>query len=192
MSGDKIIVFFDLEATGLDTHVCDIIQLSAICGRMDFNRYILPTRPLSESAKQVTGLAFRDGRLFLHGTRVETVSLVDALTSFLDYLRSFRKPVLLAAHSAMRFDAPVITRWLRKHSLFNEFQQVVSGFVDTFPLSKNLHRGLSSYSQVNLVRHFLGKSYSAHNGVEDARMLQELFNSWSPNQRNISRVTYST
>ncbi|XP_034091968.1 DNA polymerase III PolC-type-like isoform X1 [Gymnodraco acuticeps] len=192
MSGGKIIVFFDLEATGLDTDVCDIIQLGAICGRMDFNRYILPTRPLTESAKQVTGLTCRDGCLFLRRTQVETVPMEEALTSFLDYLRSFRKPVLLAAHSAMRFDAPVITRWLRKHSLHTEFKQVVSGFVDTFPLSKNLHRGLSSYSQVNMVRHFLGKTYSAHNGVEDASMLQELFNSWSPSQKSISRVTYST
>ncbi|KAF3855162.1 hypothetical protein F7725_023217 [Dissostichus mawsoni] len=119
---------------------------------MDFNRYILPTRPLTESAKQVTGLTCRDGCLFLRGTQVETVPMKEALTSFLDYLRSFRKPVLLAAHSAMRFDAPVITRWLRKHSLHTEFKQVVSGFVDTFPLSKNLHWGLSSYSQVNMVR----------------------------------------
>ncbi|KAM4560805.1 secretory carrier-associated membrane protein 2-like [Fundulus diaphanus] len=54
--------------------------------------------------------------------------------------------MLLAAHNAKLFDVPVLTRVLRQYSLLQEFQQVVSGFLDTFLLSKNLHRGLASYS----------------------------------------------
>ncbi|XP_033491725.2 DNA polymerase III PolC-type-like [Epinephelus lanceolatus] len=192
MSDNKTIVFFDLETTGLDTAVCDIIQVSAICGERVFNVYTLPRRPLTESARQVTGFTVTDGSLFLHGKSVDTVPLVDALTSFISFLRSFRCPVLLAAHSAKRFDAPVLTRVLRRLSLHQEFQQVVSGFVDTFLLSKNLYRNLSSHSQQYMVRHFLGRTYEAHNAVEDATMLQELFNSWSPTKWNVSRVTLST
>lgn len=192
MSDNKTIVFFDLEATGLDTAVCDIIQVSAICGEKVFNVYTLPRRSLTESARQVTGFTVSDGSLFLHGNAVDTVPLVDALTSFISFLRSFRRPVLLAAHGAKRFDAPVLTRVLRRLALHQEFQQVVSGFVDTFLLSKNLYRNLGSHSQQYMVRHFLGRTYEAHNAVEDATMLQELFNSWSPTKWNVSRVTLST
>ncbi|XP_068459800.1 DNA polymerase III PolC-type-like [Clinocottus analis] len=190
MSDNKTIVFFDLEATGLDTTVCNIIQLSAVCEGRVFNVYVLPQLELTASAKEVTGFTVRNGELLLRGSPVTTVPLAEALRSFMDFLRSFPRPVLLAAHSAMRFDAPVLLRVLRQLRLLEEFRQVVSGFVDTFPLSKNLHR-LRSYSQVNMVRHFLKKSYDAHNAVEDATMLEELFNHWSPSQRNISRVTYS-
>ncbi|XP_049429307.1 DNA polymerase III PolC-type-like isoform X2 [Epinephelus fuscoguttatus] len=192
MSDNKTIVFFDLEATGLDTAVCDIIQVSAICGEKVFNVYTLPRRSLTESARQVTGFTVSDGSLFLHGNAVDTVPLVDALTSFISFLRSFSCPVLLAAHGAKRFDAPVLTRVLRRLALHQEFQQVVSGFVDTFLLSKNLYRNLGSHSQQYMVRHFLGRTYEAHNAVEDATMLQELFNSWSPTKWNVSRVTLST
>ncbi|KAL7403391.1 hypothetical protein ABVT39_028374 [Epinephelus coioides] len=192
MSDNKTIVFFDLETTGLDTAVCDIIQVSAICGEKVFNVYTLPRRPLTESAREVTGFTVTDDFLFLHGNAVDTVPLVDALTSFISFLRSFRRPVLLAAHGAKRFDAPVLTRVLRRLSLHQEFQQVVSGFVDTFLLSKNLYRNLSSHSQQYMVHHFLGRTYEAHNAVEDATMLQELFNSWSPTKWNVSRVTLST
>ncbi|KAK9516313.1 hypothetical protein VZT92_024252 [Zoarces viviparus] len=188
MSDNRAIVFFDLEATGLDTTVCHIIQLSAVSGDRVFNVYTLPDRELTESATRVTGFTVSDGKLFLKGTPVNTVPLADALTSFIDFLRSFRSPVLLAAHSAMRFDAPVLRRVLRELSLLQEFKQVAAGFLDTFPLSKNLFR-LSSYSQVNMVRHFLKKTYDAHNAVEDATMLQELFNKWHPSTRDISRVT---
>ncbi|XP_051237832.1 protein PML [Dicentrarchus labrax] len=190
MSADKTIVFFDLETTGLDTAVCDIIQLSAICGEKVFNAYTLPRRALTESAKNVTGFTVSNGCLFLRGVPVDTIPLFDALTSFITFLRSFRRPVVLAAHSARRFDAPVLTRVLTQFVLRQEFQKVVSGFLDTFLLSKNVFHGLNSYSQENLVRHFLGKTYDAHNAMEDARMLQELFNTWNPGGWDISRFTY--
>lgn len=192
MSYDKTIVFFDLEATGLDTHACDIIQLSAICGQKAFNAYTLPRSALTESAKRVTGFTVSNGSLFLRGAPVDTIPLVDMLTSFITFLRSFHQPVLLAAHSVMRFDAPVLTRVLRQYSLQQEFQQVVSGFLDTFLLSKNVYHGLRSYSQQALVHHFLGKTYNAHNAMEDARALQELFNTWKPNKRTVSRFVYSS
>lgn len=169
--------------------MCDIIQLSAICGERTFNVYTLPRRALTESAKQVTGFTVREDRLFLRGVPMETTPLVEALTSFIGFLRSFHRPVLLAAHGARRFDAPVLSRVLRHCSLRQEFQAVVLGFVDTFLLSKDLFRGLSSYSQVNMVQHFLGETYDAHNAAEDARMLQELYNTWKPNAWRVSRST---
>ncbi|KAM9352097.1 DNA polymerase III PolC-type-like [Symphorus nematophorus] len=190
MSDYNTIVFFDLETTGLDTDVCDIIQVSAICGQRVFNAYALPRRPLTESATNVTGFTVSDGGLYLHGHPVETIPLTDVLTSFIAFLRPFRPPVLLAAHNARRFDAPVLTRVLRQFSLRQEFQEVVSGFLDTFLLGKNVFHGLPSYSQAYLVRHFLRKTYDAHNAVEDARMLQELFQIWSPNRCVVSRFIY--
>ncbi|KAM8891640.1 DNA polymerase III PolC-type-like [Spinachia spinachia] len=191
MSDTRSIVFFDLEATGLDTSVCDIIQLSAVCGKRVFNAHVLPTRELTDSAKRVTGFTVRDGVLFRDGVPTSTVPLADALASFLDFLRSFGGPVRLAAHSARRFDAPVLTRVLRRLKLLPEFQRAVCGFVDTFPLAKNLFC-LGSYSQENMVRHFLRKSYDAHNAVADATMLQELFHHWNPSAQAVQRATFST
>nr|XP_020476860.1 uncharacterized protein LOC109972387 [Monopterus albus] len=192
MSDDRAVVFFDLEATGLDTAVCDIIQVSAVCGEKAFNVYILPRRALTESAARVTGFTVSGDRLLLRGAPVDTTPLVEALTSFIAFLRSFRRPVLLVAHGALRFDIPVLTRVLKQYSLWQEFQQVVSGFLDTLQLSKNLFRGLGSYSQEYMVQHFLGKTYNAHNAVDDARMLQELYKMWRPSRRSISKCIFST
>lgn len=172
-----------------DTTVCDIIQLAAICEDRVFNVYILPRQPLTESAKRVTGFTVSNNRLFLRGVPVDTIPLAEALTNFIAFLRSFHRPVLLAAHNAKRFDAPVLTRWLQNCSLLQQFQQVVSGFLDTFLLSKDLFR-LSSYSQEFMVRRFLGKSYNAHNAVEDARMLQELYKAWRPTTFSVSNCTF--
>ncbi|RVE71510.1 hypothetical protein OJAV_G00052530 [Oryzias javanicus] len=190
MAADRIIVFFDLETTGLDTAVCDIIQLGAVCELQVFNVYTLPRRALTQSATQVTGFTVTPEGLFLRGRRKQTTSLLDALNAFLNFLRSFGRPVLLAAHNARRFDAPVLTRVLQQHSLLLEFQQVVTGFLDTFLLSKSLYPRLASYSQENLVRNFLGQFYNAHDAVEDARMLQELYNAWGPHPSKVLRSTF--
>lgn len=172
-----------------DTTVCDVIQLSAICGGRAFNVYTLPRRAITASAAEVTGFTVSDGRLFLRGRPVVTTPLFEALTSFITFLRSFHRPVLLAAHSAMRFDVPVLIRVLRKCALLQEFKPLVYGFLDTFQLSKYLFRNLASYSQQNMVKHFLGKTYEAHNAEEDARMLQELYNTWRPNRGSVSKCT---
>lgn len=62
--------------------------------------------------------------------------------------------------------------------------------MDTCMLSKNLFPDLRKHNLEFLVKHFLGKPYDAHNALEDARILQELFNSWQPSPEDISMVTY--
>uniref|UniRef100_A0A8D0AIX9 exodeoxyribonuclease III n=1 Tax=Sander lucioperca TaxID=283035 RepID=A0A8D0AIX9_SANLU len=146
---------------------------------------------ITEGASQLTGFTVKKGQLYLHESHVRTVSLFSALKSFIKFLSYFRGPVLLAAHNAMEFDALVLTRLMRKRFfLWNRFQQVVSGFVDTFILSKNvyprhLYPGIK-YSQKSLVNDFLRKSYDAHDALEDAKMLEELFNFWDPNNWDVA------
>ncbi|XP_078112759.1 three prime repair exonuclease 2-like [Sander vitreus] len=197
MADYKTIVFFDLETTGLDTASCHITQLSAVCEDDEFNVYTLPRRPITAGASQLTGFTVYRGQLYLNGNHVRTMSLFSALKSFIKFLSYFRGPVLLAAHNAMEFDALVLTRLMQKRFFLRQrFQRVVSGFVDTLLLSRNLcprylNPGIK-YSQKSLVSYFLGKSYDAHNALEDAKMLEELFNFWDPNSWDVADVTFPT
>ncbi|XP_030221846.1 uncharacterized protein LOC115550712 isoform X2 [Gadus morhua] len=134
-SGGKTVVFFDLETTGLETWRCEIIQLAAISGERTFNVYMMPEIAIDRGAAEVTGFSVRDGALLLQGTAVPTVTLTEALTSFLDFLQSLEQPVLLAAHGARRFDKPVLDRALLRCSLTRQFQQLGSRYLDTFLLS---------------------------------------------------------
>ncbi|KAI9546507.1 hypothetical protein NQZ68_026728 [Dissostichus eleginoides] len=189
MARQGTIVFFDLETTGLHTKSCHIVQLAASCDNIIFNRYILPGIPIEYGATEVNGLTVSDGCLLLHGEPVSTMPLYYSLTSFIDYIGSFLCPVLLAAHNAWGFDQIVLMRVLEKFSLFEQFNQVVSGFVDTLPLSKNLYPELDYFNQPYLVRYFLGGKYNAHNAVEDVKQLEKLFNYWDPNNYVISEFT---
>ncbi|XP_033941128.1 DNA polymerase III PolC-type-like [Pseudochaenichthys georgianus] len=191
MAWPDTIVFFKLETTGLVTKSCHIVQLAASCEDCTpFNLYILPGIPIGDKATKVNGLTVSYGRLLLHGEPVSTVSLYHSLKSFIQYLDSFPGPVLLAAHNAWRFDQIVLMRVLRKFFLLEQFKQVVSGFVDTLPLSKKLHPQLDCFKQPCLGRYFLGRKYNAHNAVEKAEQLEELFwNYWEPDNDDIEEFT---
>ncbi|CAL8375727.1 unnamed protein product [Arctogadus glacialis] len=106
----------------------------------------MPEIAIDRGAAEVTGFSVRDGALLLQGRAVPTVTLTEALTSFLDFLQSLEQPVLLAAHGARRFDKPV-DRALIRCSLTRQFQQLGSRFLDTFLLSKALYPRMDSYSQ---------------------------------------------
>ncbi|XP_029959443.1 uncharacterized protein plex9.1 [Salarias fasciatus] len=178
MSDGRVLVFFDLETTGLDTTKCEIIQVAAVHEERVFSVYILPSQPIDEGATKVTGFTVRDGKLFCHEDLKATTPLLEALQSFIAFLSSFRRPVLLVGHNARSFDAPILSRVLTQSSLLEPFREAASGTLDTLPVSRELFPDLQNHRQEFLVRRFLNKQYGAHNAVEDAKVLQELFKHW--------------
>ncbi|XP_062858652.1 protein PML-like [Trichomycterus rosablanca] len=182
------LVFFDLETTGLNTSSCDICQLSAICGKRVFNAYLFPRCPIDYGASKVTGLTTQDKQLLLHGQPVETVPIKEALKSFISFLSTVNRPILVG-HNCKRFDCPILLRILREFDLLDNFFDVVSGFLDTLLLSREMF-SLQKYSQPFLVQHFLHKTYGAHNATEDVRLLQELFTVWRPSPNLVIRHTF--
>lgn len=161
-----------------DIYECDIVQLSAISGERIFNVYIFPRCPIDYGASRVTGLTTHRQTLLLHGQPVETVPLREALKLFISFLKTFSRPALVG-HNCKRFDCPVLQRILREFNLLEEFQDVVSCYLDTLALSREMF-ALPKYSQPFLVQHFLQKTYGAHDATEDVRALQELYRFWRP------------
>lgn len=186
--GEGAPVFFDLETTGLDTSGCDIVQLSAISGDRLFNVYMLPRCKIAEGASKVTGLTSNGRKLFLHKQPVDTVSIEEALQSFISFLKTFDKP-LLVGHNSKRFDCRILLRILEEFYLVDEFLEVVSGFLDTLLLSREMFK-LPKYTQASLVEHFLRRGYEAHNATEDVRALQDLYRVWNPNRELVKKHTF--
>ncbi|XP_015199146.2 protein PML isoform X1 [Lepisosteus oculatus] len=185
------IVFFDLETTGLDLS-SNIIQLSAVCGELTFNTYILPVQPITQGASAVNGLTMEDGVLLLHSEPVETTSIGEALTAFLNFLRCLSEP-LLVGHNIWRFDCPILIRVLKKVGLRDELENSVSGFLDTLPLAKDILKNVEirNFSLQNLVKCILMESYLAHNALEDALVLQRLYNAMIPTPEQTRSHSFS-
>lgn len=190
---EETLVFFDLETTGLEND-CDIVQLSAVSGEKIFNKYILPSKTISAGAFATNGFQVLDGVLYLRGEPQQASSLQDTVEAFLHFLQSLSSPLIIG-HNIWKFDAPILLRGLQELSMKDQFDSCITGFLDTLLLAKVVvpRSEVNSYTQIELVKVFLKKGYNAHNAVEDAKSLQELYSvlEFTPEQKKSSQFSIS-
>ena len=110
--GDIKYVIFDLETGGL-ARTSDILQISAVCGKDEFNKYICPVQPITKGASEVTKLSVINGVLCFEGNPVETVTVEESLVQFIDYIKTTRN-VVLVGHNIKRFDLRLFHYHLNK------------------------------------------------------------------------------
>ncbi|MGH0146539.1 UNVERIFIED_CONTAM: hypothetical protein FKN15_008337 [Acipenser sinensis] len=158
------LVFFDLKTTGQE-QAPDIIQLSAISQYKAFVVSIL-------SPQQI------EGGVNVVQTRTE------ALTAFLAFLHMLVQPIILVGHNMWKMKCPILCRHLDELGLKDELQELVSGFLDTESLARDNLKGkdIKKFSQQDLSKMLLKKTYPAHNTLEAVKNLQELYQSLRPAQ----------
>jgi DNA polymerase III epsilon subunit-like protein len=177
--------------TGRDSH---ITQIAAISNHgSSFSCYILPQRPISTKASEVTGLKVRGQQLFHKGKPVSSLSIKDALQSFIGYLESHPAQVILIGHNIKVFDCHVLMNALQSCHLQTQFCASTAGYLDTLLLFKLIKPGLESYTQVNLAKSLLGEDqcqYEAHNAFHDVRALQLIVESQSVSPEAKMKATF--
>lgn len=177
ISGSESKVFFDLETTGLGRN-SDITQIAAKNGDNVFQRYVIPMVDIQIEASRVTGITYSQSTniMYVHGEKVEPVSLHKAMLDFLEFLSILEKPILIG-HNICNFDIPILVRKLKELNLYITYCKLVKGFVDTLKLARRVINKdeVVNFKQQTLVEKFLNISYSAHNAIEDVKSLQSLF-----------------
>lgn len=135
----------------------------------------------------MTGLTLRAWKLHYKGEPVEAIPLRNALIQFLQWLKQFNAPLLIA-HNCKRFDSKHLLRGMKKVGLYAEFTQVCAAFADTLPLARALlPRRKGGYSQQALLRDVLNITYEAHDAVSDVEALQQLTRHLLRNKDSLSQ-----
>ena len=63
--------------------LADITQISAVHDNKEFNKYVVPVKPITFGASMVTNLSTKDGQLFKNGVLVtDSVSIQSCLIEF--------------------------------------------------------------------------------------------------------------
>ena len=140
-------VIFDLETGGLRYLEHDILQISAVCGDKEFNAYVEPTRPISREASNVNKLTHVKGQLHYKRNPVATISIMDALQQFMEFLQEIPKPILVG-HYSKKFDLPFLRFYLKENDMWETFLSVVVGYVDTWIVFRQEFPNRTSYKQV--------------------------------------------
>lgn len=156
------------------------MQLSAVRNDEVFNKYIIPEKPMSSKATEITGIKVVNNKMYHNDEEVETVSIKDALIQFIDFIKKSESDAVLVGHNSKVFDLPVLFNILSKLNILEAFSSAVIGFIDTLPLFKISHPNLSSYSQLHLFEEILQDKYSAHDSLQDVLALKRLLDHTGP------------
>mgnify|MGYP003690596629 CR=1 FL=1 len=152
--------------------IADITQVAAVCGQSSFSMYVKPETPITARASKVTGLTYDGISMFCQGKPVVCYSLHHVLKSFREWLTSFKDPVLFA-HNCRKFDSLVLCNAMNK-VLDVKLHECFSGFCDTLDFLRVILPNQEKFSLEYLVSHILKISYSAHDALEDSKVLQRL------------------
>ena len=77
-----LLVFFDLETTGLDVEEDEIVQIAALANTPEseeFSVFVLPNVEISEGASNVNGMTIQYGQLVRNGRVLRSTDMRSAL-----------------------------------------------------------------------------------------------------------------
>jgi DNA polymerase III alpha subunit (gram-positive type) len=147
-------------------------HISAVCGEDSFSMYIIPEVPITAQASKVTGLTYDGYSMFSHGKPVVYHTLQHALDNFGKCLSSFKDPVHFA-HNCRKFDSLILCNAIKKVPSV-QLDECFGGFCDTLEFFRATIPFLEKFSLQCLVSNVLNISYTAHDALEDSKVLQRL------------------
>ena len=147
------------------------------CEARKFSVYINPTKIIDDKASVHTGLKNIHGDLYFRGEKVISVSLKDALQSFLQFLKLSSKPCSLVAHN-VTFDKSHLLRAILKCSMVPNFRKI-AGFLDSLPLFKkhftsNKTPGEYKLSELAIKHLHVNSNDKFHEALYDVEILDQL------------------
>lgn len=173
-------VVFDLETTGLNPAVDEIIEISGIRVRNnqvveEFSTLVNPGIPIPYSATRVNGITngMVDGSPMLH----------KALGDFLD----FAGTDILVGHNIHTFD----TNFIYDGAIREFGKKVKNDYVDTFYMAKSCLPELSHYKLTDIAAFFHIETEGAHRALKDCVMNQQCYEClgaiWQKRQEELDR-----
>ena len=116
-----------------------ITQISAVHDNKEFNKYVVPVKPITFGASMVTNLSTKDGQLLKNGVLVtDSVSIQSCLIEFKSFLSSIQN-VILIGHNSEKFDAIVLCNKFIQCNI--SFEGIIKGFINTLPLFQSFLPG---------------------------------------------------
>ena len=157
--------------SAIDAH---ITQLAAVCSEEKFSTYILPRKPITPKASEITGIEVVNGKMFCKNEEINAVNISDGLNALLNFLSNFQTKVILVGHIIKSYDCHLFLNALESCNRTNVVSQHIEGFVVTKMLFKIYDGALKCYTQESLFKHFVSSEYNVHDALENVLALQKL------------------
>jgi DNA polymerase III alpha subunit (gram-positive type) len=173
MSDNFLHIFSDIETDSFRGN--KILQIAAITEANEiFNVFIDPQGPLQSSTSNFLGLHYFKGSLWRNGSKLNTVSVSQALSDFMKWIGERKQPVILIFHNGYNFDCNILTRHLVDHGISIPSNLVKVG--DTLPFFRDTIKIplIENHKLSSLAEYFKIKQGLAHCALSDSITLKHI------------------
>ena len=156
----------DIETTGGKEP--DVVQISAVkydaTGKAysEFDRYLIPTKPMSERVRELTGLTTE----FLRKNGVPQEEVIPAFRKFLG-------DDVIMGYNIKGCDIPHLNRAFLKYGV----KTLDNDYVDVYRWVQHLVKGVENYRLETMVRHFAIDQSKFHDALADCYSTKAVFDS---------------
>lgn len=156
-SSDVAFVYMDLETGGFPyTH--HILQVAMKCEEKYYDKYINPTREISEKSSEVNGNKCIAGQLYLNNIPISSQPKRIVAGEVLHFLSDSNKPYIFIGHNIYSFDIRRLLFLMKSYNLLGDFCNVVVSCIDTYILFEAKfpeRKGRGALKLATLVKDFL-------------------------------------
>lgn len=172
-----VVVYFDVESTGLDPNTAEIIEIGAVVheefDNIEFHERIKPRSAIPADATNVHGIRDSD---VAKCRSFEAV--IDAFNAFLEVVLAkhqpqHRKRVMLVAHNGFHFDFPLLASECARHGRNKQMKDFVLYSDSMAVLQQTFHQPRAVCGLATLYRELVDKTFvQTHCALDDARILR--------------------
>lgn len=173
LPSDAVFIFTDIETESLMALL--LLQIAAVTSNnLQFNVFINPYRPLSETCTNFLGFYYYKNKLFRNGRLLFAKSIKQALFDFVNFIANIPHPVVLVYHNGFSFDCSVLARNLIRFNI--PIPPNLISVCDSLPYIRNLFKSsaIENHKLGTLAKHFNIHHEQAHCALSDSIVLKQI------------------
>lgn len=171
---DDMIIFYDLETTGLNPYHSKIIEIGAIkyscsSGKIidKFNSLINPGIPIPNKITRITGISDEMVQ--------EAPNSISVIKNFIDFCQFDQNHnIYLVAHNNDSFDQRFLNTNIFYNNSYKQTDKNIK-YIDTLRLAQKLFPKCNRFSLKALCEHYDIEQCNAHRAMNDAECLSQVY-----------------
>ena len=166
-------IFTDIETESFLAFL--LLQIAAVTSEgHQFNVFINPYCPLSQSCTNLLGFYFYKGRLFRNGRPLPAKPVKQALHEFATWISNFDRPVVLVYHNGFSFDCAVLAKHLIRFNI--PIPRNLITVCDSLPYIRTHFKAptVANHKLGTLASHFGIIHEHAHDALSDSLVLKQV------------------
>ncbi len=134
--------------------------------------FVTPGEHLPQRGTNIHCLYLEDNKLYRNGRVLPSIGEEDALNKFNNWLKTFKKQIIMVFYNGFSYDGPLLARFYKKHEI--TLTDNVKYFADTLFCSRDLFKDTVNHKLRTLAAYFAVEQTVVYDALDDSLALKRI------------------